>query len=91
MPESELLPTKICIMCLSSLRVSYYFRLEVEKSQETLSKKLKSSNVQISIKDEGNNFPLILRPRHVEKDAFQESNVTDEVLMLVVPIYSIKF
>jgi len=71
-------------MCLSSLRVSYYFRLEVEKSQETLSKKLKSSNVRIAVKEEGtgiNNFPVIMRPRHVEKDVFHDSNVLDEVLM----------
>lgn len=89
MPESESLPSKICIMCLSSLRVSYYFRLEVEKSQEIISNKLKSSNIRVEVKQEVsgvNNFPVILRPRHVEKDAFHDSNITDEVLMLVVHI-----
>ncbi|CAG9806118.1 unnamed protein product [Chironomus riparius] len=84
LPESDMLPSKICIMCLSSLRISYYFRLEVEKSQETLSKKLISSNVRVTIKEEipgVNNFPVIMRPRHVEKDAFQTSTIMDEVLM----------
>ncbi|XP_070498880.1 zinc finger protein Xfin-like [Chironomus tepperi] len=84
LPESDSLPSKICIMCLSSLRVSYYFRLEVEKSQAALSKKLISSNIRITIKEEvpgASNFPVILRPRHVENDAFNASNVMDQVLM----------
>lgn len=82
LPENDALPSKICIMCLSSLRVSYFFRQEVEKSQHSLSTKTNSAGFEIKIKEEptgSNSFPVILRPRHVG-NAFHESTVQD-VLM----------
>lgn len=63
-------------MCLSSLRVSYFFRLEVEKSQETLHKRSKSCGSVMSIKQEStksSNLPVISGLRHVAHEDFHNS------------------
>ena len=76
--SNDQLPKRVCLLCLSHIRTCYHFRDQVERSHESLLHQLclKSSTMSITsnIKEEPTTkrVPIILSPRHVMDESFND-------------------
>jgi hypothetical protein len=85
--ENDSLPHKVCIQCLSSIRASYYFKIQVDESLNMLLQSEKQQQQRLhqycvpSIKQEpGASVPLIMAPRTVDVEMFEDTEKEDNML-----------